>query len=170
MRITDFRFIFLLLGFLAGHPGFQSQRDEAADREQALRARFEQALMSNPSRGTAFERLYQLYADGPGVTAWSDRLQQLADSNAKQAWAPLLLGFVRESQGDDQGALESYAEAERREPGNYRAPAARARLLMHLRRYEEATHALARSVTLKPPRQELQDLYKSLGRVHSLRG
>ena len=36
------------------------------DEMRAVRARYERALNDNPSRGTAFERLFQSYADEEG--------------------------------------------------------------------------------------------------------
>lgn len=160
----------LTLAVAAYEPMQVARADDSSDRERAVRARYEQAILANPSRGTAFERLYQSYVDGEGVAAWRERLDRQAIDNPNQAGPPLVLGFIRERQGEDRSALGSYAEAERREPENFRAPAARGRLLTHLRRYDEAGAALARAVKLKPPRQELQDLYKSLGRIYSRQG
>jgi tetratricopeptide (TPR) repeat protein len=167
MRILRITIGVLTTGLLFSRPAW-GQR-ESLD-EQTLRSRLEQTLLRNPSRGSVFERLYQSYMDGEGIVAWRDRLERLTESDSKQAAVALVLGFVRERQGDDSSALQAYEEAERREPQNFRPLAARGRLLAHLARYDEAARTLARAVTLKPPRQELMDLFKSLGRIYARQG
>jgi tetratricopeptide (TPR) repeat protein len=158
------------LTFVAPVPFQRPESNEVSQQEQTVRARYEQALLANPSRGTAFERLYQSYLELEGTGAWRERLERLTTEDAERAAPWIVLGFVLERQGEESDALRAYTEAEQRDPENYRAPAARGRLLVHLRRYDEAGAALARAVQLNPPRQELQDLYKALGRIYARQG
>src|SRR5262249_9220384 len=102
-------------------------QDKVALQERELRERYERALVANPSRGTAFERLYQSYMDAEGVAAWVQRLREQATADATKATYPLIQGFIHERLGEEKAALAAYGEAVERESGNYLALAARGR-------------------------------------------
>ncbi len=152
-----------------------SANAQDADPAQAARNRdrYEQVLLKNPQPGTAFDRLYKSYADAGELDAW---LTHLADK-AKAAPTPkdagpyhLITGHLLQRRAQDAQALEAFDKAVNADPTNPRAFAARGLLLAKTGKNQPAAESLAKAISLNPPKQELQDLYKALGRAHAAAG
>ena len=135
-----------------------------------LRARYEKVLLANPRRGLAFDRLYQTFVDAEGVEAWAKVLQAQATAQPESVAPLLILGYVRERAGAYDAALQAYEQAQQRDPADWRAPAARGELLGHLRQSSEAAKWLRHALTLEPPDDQVQALYRTLGRVLAASG
>lgn len=144
--------------------------EEPTPQELALRERYEKALLANPTRGTAFERLYQSYVDVEGSEAWTARLKKLELDEPFNAAHPLVLGFLEERLGHESEALAAYGRAIERDAASARAHAARGYLHWHMRKFEPAAADLRKAIELNPQREELQDLLKTLGRVYTAAG
>lgn len=144
--------------------------EDPTPQELALRERYEKALLANPTRGTAFERLYQSYVDVEGSEAWTARLKKLESEEPTNAAHPLILGFLEERLGHEAEALAAFGRAIERDATSARAHAARGYLHWHMRKFEPAAADLRKAIELNPPREELQDLLKTLGRVFTAAG
>ena len=142
------------------------QPEKPGARERALADRYEKVLVRNPIRGTAFQRLYELWANGEGIPAWVKRLEARALKAPSQAAWLLLLGYVAEQEDDVETALAHYRGASERDPKDWRASLARARLLQSLKRYEDALVAYTTTKALGPPPDLLMDIQRRLARLH----
>lgn len=149
---------------------FLARADDPSPQELQLRERYEKALLANPSRGTAFERLYQSYADNEGPAVWAAQLAKQAGEQPNRAAYPLILGFLQERLAHEPEALAAYSQAIERDGSSARSFAARGYLHWHMRKFDAAAVDLRKAIDLNPPRDEAQDLLKTLGRVQAAAG
>ena len=91
-------------------------------------------------------------------------------TQADDSAAQLLLGLVLERRGRDDEAVAAYSAAEKLAPDDYYPCFARGTLLARKVRFEAAAAALSKAIRLKPPRIELLDMYKQLGRIRIRQG
>jgi tetratricopeptide (TPR) repeat protein len=148
----------------------QNTQDATPALSEKTRDRYEEILLKNPQPGTAFDRLYKSYADAGELDAWAARL---ADK-AKAAPTPqdaaryhLITGYLFQRRAADAQAIAAFDAAAKADPTNPRPFAARGILLSKTGKHLPAAESLAQAIALNPPKQELQDLYKALGRAYA---
>ena len=134
-------------------------------RFNSLAARYREVLQRRPRRGTAFDLWYGHYLDAGKLDELVSSLKQEIDGSPEDPTVHILLGLVAERRGIENEAAAAFARAEKLAPDNYYPPLLRASLLARQLKFDEAALAIARSIERNPPRAELLDLYKQLGRL-----
>jgi tetratricopeptide (TPR) repeat protein len=171
----------LLLGLIglgivsipASAPVFAQEADDPAIADQQFEtaaARYRKILEQRPQRGTAFDHWYRLYLDAGRLDELADSVRKQAEQQPENASAQLLLGLILERQGETSAALAAFETAETLAPDNYYPALVRGELLARQSNWDEAAAALSRAIERNPPRTELLDIYKQLGRVQLRHG
>ena len=127
-------------------------------------------LKNRPQRGTAFDQWYRHYLDAGRLDELASLVETEAKKNSDDFAAQMIAGLVYERRGQEGQAVQSYAQAEKLAPENYLPPYLRGTLLAQQSRFAEATASLARAIKLEPPRAELLETYKKLGRLYLRQG
>jgi tetratricopeptide (TPR) repeat protein len=140
------------------------QEDEAAERK--VMERFLTVLEKNPRRGTALDRVYGYHVENGSldglVKCYEDRTK--ADPKEGASW--LLLGLVEAQRGRDAQAVAAFREAERLRPDDALVPYYLGQVLVLVGQPDAAVEAFERSLTRKPLRVDLLEVFQALGRVH----
>lgn len=135
-----------------------------------LAERYWEILKNRPQRGTAFDQWYRHYLDAGRLDELASLVEAEAKTNSDDFAAQMIAGLVYERRGQEDQAVQLYARAEKLAPDNYLPPYLRGTLLAQQARFAEAIPALARAITLDPPRGELLEIYKKLGRLYLRQG
>ena len=154
-------------------PKAKSGESEASaeDRQfQTVADRYWKILQARPRRDTAFDLWYRHYIDAGKLDDLVQTVQQQATAKPENLAAQLLLGLVLERRGQDVEALAAYSAAEQLAADNYYPAFLRGAVLARQQRPDEAATAFAKAIGLNPPRSELLDLYKRLGRLYLQQG
>ena len=130
--------------------------------------RYKLMLKRKPREGSSFDRLYQFYLEGDGLTAMVSDYEAEANANPQDANIQLLLGHIYKRLGNDTDALAAYQRAVELAPNNYYAYFALGQLYVALRKHEEAIPQLSKAATLSDQTrsvtpEELTTIYKALG-------
>lgn len=133
--------------------------------------RYKVMLSRKPREGSTFDRLYQMYLEGPGLNAMVTDYQTEAKAKPNDANIQLILGHLYKRLGKDKEALATYQHAVKLNPSNYYTHFALGKLYVTLRQHEDAIQSLEKSATLSEQSQsvspeELTDIYKVLGNAH----
>ena len=133
--------------------------------------RYKLMLHRKPSEGSTFDRLYQFYLEGDGLTSMVSEYEKEAEANPKDANIQLILGHIYKRLGNDADALTSYQNAVELASNDYYTHFALGQLYVTLRRHEEAIDALSKAATLSDQTksvspEELTDIYKALGNAY----
>lgn len=139
-------------------------------RFETIAQRYWTILKRRPRRGTSFDLWYRHYLDAGKLDELLELVTKETEQNSKSAGAQVLLGLVRERRGDDELAVDCYAAAVKLAPKDYYPVSLLGTL--HARRFEfdESATALSEAVELDPPRDELLEMYKHLGRMQLRKG
>ncbi len=159
--------------FILALPAHAAAQDIEVTGEKILE-RYKLMLDRKPKDGNTFDRLYQLYLEGPGLE------RMVADYRAKIAAKPnspnpqLILGHILKRLGRDTEAIAAYTRAIELAPSDYYAHLALGQAYFALRRHEDSITALTQAVdytTASPAASldELITLYKTLGRAYFMR-
>ena len=143
-----------------------SQTTPDADRFDKVIARYHALLLRQPKKGTAFDLLYRQYLDAGRLEELVERYQKLAKDEADNAAAHLVLAMLYERRGREGDALGAYAKAAQLDQKAFHAAYYRGLLLAELHRDKEAITALRAALKLMPPRGELLEIHKRLGRLY----
>ena len=157
--------LFFLLSTLFLTPAIFSQ-DENNDTK--VIERYKVMLKRKPREGSSFDRLYQFYLEGDGLTAMVSDYEAEANASPKDANIQLLLGHSNKRLGNDTDALAAYQRAVELAPNDYYAYFALGQLYVALRKHEEAIPQLSKAATLSDQTrsvtpEELTTIYKTLG-------
>ncbi len=133
--------------------------------------RYKLMLHRKPREGSTFDRLYQFYLEGDGLTAMVSEYEKEAEASPKDANLKLILGHIYKRLGNDTDALTSYQSAVEHAPNDYYTHFALGQLYVTLREHEEAINALSKSTTLSEQTksvspEELTAIYKALGNAY----
>ena len=160
--------LFFLLSTLFLTPAILAQ-DENNDTK--VIERYKVMLKRKPREGSSFDRLYQFYLEGDGLTAMVSDYEAEAKANPKDANIQLLLGHIYKRLGNDTDALAAYQRAVELAPNDYYAYFALGQLYVALRKHEEAIPQLSKAATLSDQTmsvtpEELTTIYKALGNAY----
>ncbi len=117
-------------------------------------ARYEQMLTASPARGTAFDKVYQHFFEGPGLDALAARWQARAAGNGPGAETfPLLIGLLAERRAHPDDARAAYHQYNSAHPDDPRGWTALGELETSEGRFVPAADALAHALdpAAKPP-------------------
>lgn len=142
--------------------------DEARFKE--LAQRYRSILQNRPQRGTAFDQWYRHYLDAGRLEELAATVEEQAAKQPDDFAAQMIAGLVFERRGEDELAVEAYTRAERLAADNYYPAFLRGSLLAQQLQYAEAATALQKAIQLGPPRAELLEIFKKLGRLYLRQG
>jgi len=139
-----------------------------------LQTTYQKDRQNNPRDGESspFERIYQLYVDGPGVSQLASEYEAAVKENPGDANAHLVLAHVYKKLGREQQMLSAYRKAVRLSPEHYYFRLVLGRTYLSLRQYDNAIAQLEKAASLKPKERtpiyadDLLDIYKSLGKAY----
>ena len=118
MRFTGClsRGLFLIVLILMGAATVLAQPPGGDLGDQAVRARYEEALARSPFQEGAFARVYESYLASEGIEAWVKRLE--AEGQEAPAVSQVLLGRIRSRQFRTDEAIQHFEQARQLgEPG-----------------------------------------------------
>lgn len=133
--------------------------------------RYKLMLSRNPKEGSAFDRLYQFYLEGPGLDAMVADYKTEAQAKPEDSNFQLILGHLYKRLGKDTEALTAYQRAVELSQNNYYPHFALGKMYATLRQHENAIIELTKAVELTEQTQstspeELTKIYKVLGRSY----
>ena len=160
--------IYLLFSTLSLSPIVFAQ-DELND--QKIIERYKLMLSQKPRESNTFDRLYQLYLEGPGLDSMVADYQLQAEAKPNNANIQLILGHIYKRLGKDTEALSAYQRAVTLAPNDYYTYFALGQFYVTLRKNEEAIRELTKSISLSEQSQsvspeELTAAYKALGHAY----
>ena len=144
-------------------------QDEAVD--EKIVERYKQMLERKPKEGSTFDRLYQLYLEGPGLEQMVVDYQTEATAKPDDPNLQLILGHIYKRLGVNTEAIVAYRHAVDLAPDDYYPHFALGQMYATLRQHEQAIAALTKAADLAIASQfatpdELTATYKALGRAY----
>jgi len=136
------------------------------DTDQKVIGRYQKILKAKPREGSAFDRLYQLYLEGPGLERMLSDYEQAVISQPKEPSLHLILGHIYKRLGREQDAVKSYQQAATLDPRGVYPRLVLGQLLARLRDYEGAIKRLEDATNLEPSADDMVAIYKSLGHCY----
>ncbi len=159
----------LALGWTAFRPALA---DTAPAPLPPVVARYEQMLAASPAKGTAFDKVYQHFFEGPGLDALAARWQARAASGGPGAETfPLLVGLLAERRAHPDEARRGYQQYNATHPDDPRGWTALGELESAEGHFGPAAEALAHALApgAKPPvpASTRPTLYRELARAQT---
>ncbi len=153
----------LILTAVIGATALEAQG--AATDDARLRERYLKSALSNPRRGTAVERLYQLAAQTEGIDTLIERIGAMppGESDARR-WT--LVGLIEEMRGKDEAALAALKRAADADEKAHYPRFVRGSILLHRNQYAPAVESLLAALELNPPLDDAIEIQKALGRAY----
>ncbi len=135
-------------------------------------ARYEQMLAASPTKGTAFDKVYQHFFEGPGLDVLAARWQSRAAGGGPGADTfSLLIGLLAERRAHPDDARAAYRQYTAAHPNDPRGWTALGELETSEGRFVPAADALAHALdpTAKPPVpvSTRPTLYRELARAQA---
>ena len=136
--------------------------------EDKVIERYKVMLKHKPREGSSFDRLYQFYLEGDGLTAMVSDYEAEAKADPDDANIQLLLGHIYKRLGNDTNALAAYQRAVELAPNDYYTYFALGQFNVALRKHEDAIPQLSKAASLSDQTksvspEELTTIYKTLG-------
>ncbi len=133
--------------------------------------RYRMMLNRKPREGSTFDRLYQFYLEGDGLTTMVSEYEKEAQAKPQDANIQLILGHIYKRLGNDTDALSSYQRAVELAPNDYYTHFALGQLYVTLRKHEEAINELSKSAELSDQTksvspEDITAIYKTLGNAY----
>jgi tetratricopeptide (TPR) repeat protein len=128
-----------------------------------LARRYRTILQTRPQKGTAFDQWYRHYLDAGRLDELSSSVESDLAQRPEDYASQLIAGMVFERRGEKERAIDAYQRAEEIAPENYYAPFLRGSLLAQFQDAETVA-ALGTALDRRPPRADLLEIYKKLGR------
>ncbi|MEO2019859.1 MAG: tetratricopeptide repeat protein, partial [Fuerstiella sp.] len=120
-------------------------------------------LLQRPREGTAFDRVYGFHVDRGTLQEFVDSLGLRSRADGTAA---ILLGMVEMRRGRDATARTAFEQAERLRSADPIPSWYLGNALLALGETKLAAEALERSLTRRPARAELAEIYQLLGRIY----
>ncbi|PTY03365.1 hypothetical protein DB346_05650 [Verrucomicrobia bacterium LW23] len=131
--------------------------------------RYEQILLKAPGKGTAFDKVYQHYLQGPGLQALADRWGKAATAAAgdpaKEFGYRFAMGLLAERRAKPAEAREAYEKASKLQPAGDKIWAALGDLAASDGRLPDAVKAYQFALDANPPMAAKLDLYRQMARA-----
>ena len=144
----------------------QQSETEEERRERIAAERFLQVLQRRPRTGTALDRLYGYHVQNGSIDELENQLRQSAEADAENGAAWMLLGLVQLRRGDELDAISSLQRATEALPDDAMAPFYLGRAHALLGTADRAAEAMEEALRRSPPRTELLEIGKTLGRLY----
>ena len=128
-------------------------------------ARYEQMLVRSPSKGTAFEKVYQHFFEGEGVEKLAARWESMAQAGGASAanyW--LLRGLLADRQGRNDEAVGFFGKAAQLRPGDFHAWMALGDLQVGAGKFGPAIDAFQKALGAGAPSDARPKIYRQLAR------
>ncbi len=139
---------------------------ESDAKEKAVADRFQKVLDTTPRRGTALDRLYGYHVERGSLEKLLQGYDERIKADPKDGKAWLIKGLIESQRGKDALAVAAYRKAEELLPENAIASYYLGQSLVLVGQPEAAAQAFERSITRKPNRNDLLDVFQALGRVY----
>jgi len=137
---------------------------------EELANRYHLVLSRRPTKGTAFDRMYELYLDAGKLDELTTRYETAVADNPEELASRILLALVDERRGRLDEALQSWSRARELAGNDYYPDYESAILLARQHRYDEAIATFEQALSKNPQRPQLVDIYKRLGRLQAAQG
>jgi tetratricopeptide (TPR) repeat protein len=135
-------------------------------REERAMQRFLAILEKNPRRGTALDRVYAFHVERGSLDAFIKSFQDRTAKNPGDGTAWMILGLLEFQRGQDAAAVAALKQAEITRSDDPLAPYYLGQALVLVGQPEAAAAAFERALQRKPARNDLLDIFQSLGRVY----
>jgi len=135
-------------------------------REQRAMERFLSILEKNPRRGTALDRVYGFHVERGSLDAFIKSFQDRTTKNPNDGAAWMILGLLEFQRGQDAAAVAALKQAETTRLGDPLPPYYLGQALVLVGQPEAAAAAFERALQRKPARNDLLEIFQSLGRVY----
>lgn len=128
--------------------------------------RYEQLLLRNPQKGTAFDRVYQHFFEKEGIEKLAQRWSAKAEGEGNEAAIyNILLGMLAERQGKTKEARTFYTKATTLQPENVQAWLALGSMEAGDGKQQAAIAAFQKALLLTKAPNERLALYRQLARA-----
>jgi tetratricopeptide (TPR) repeat protein len=145
----------------------QSQADPAAQQFDAVAERYHTILLRQPRRGATLDMLVRHYLDAGRLDELVARYEKHTREKPDDAAGHVALGLVLERRGRDATAIKAFERAGELAPKDFYPPYCRGLVLAEQRADEPAIAAFREALERKPPRVELMEIHKKLGRLYA---
>jgi tetratricopeptide (TPR) repeat protein len=142
----------------------------AQESDQKIMERYRGLLRAKPREGSAFDRLYRLYLEGPGLDQMVADYEAAVEAHPEDPSLHLILGHIYRRLGREKEAIERYRHAADLRPQDPYPHMVLGQLMAHLRRYDEAIERLEMAASLSPSADDMTAIYKTLGRCYMRKG
>lgn len=136
------------------------------ERERQVVERFVALLEKSPRRGTSLDRVYGYHVERGTLDALLATYRDRTAKDPKDGAAWMILGLLEAQRGRDAAAVAAYRLAETARPTDPMAPYYLGQTLVLVGQPDDAIAAFERAIALRPPRNELLEVFQALGRVH----
>ncbi|MEX1042272.1 MAG: DUF1583 domain-containing protein [Pirellulaceae bacterium] len=139
---------------------------EDEQRQIDLAERFLTILAQNPRRGTALDRVYGHHIEFGTLETFIETLEASVKKEPENGQQWMLLGLFQSQRGNDNGAAEAFAKAEKLRAEDPIASYYLGQSLLRIGEPREAVEAMQRAIDRNPNRTDTLEIFQQLGRIH----
>lgn len=147
-----------------------ASEDGEARKFELQARRYHQLLMRRPRRGTGFDLVFRLYLDAGRLDELVKYYEEEIVQSPKNPAPRIITGLLHERRGRFDDALKAFDSASQLIPNDFYVHYYKATILQRLHRHKEAIAAFDEAIKHQPPKAELLDVLKRLGRLHTRNG
>ena len=140
--------------------------DAEEAKDKAVAERFRKVLEGNPRRGTALDKLYGYHVERGTLDKLVAEYAARSAADPKDGTAWMIVGLIQAQRGQDGAAVAALTKAEETLTASALPSFYLGQVLVLVGRPEDAASAFERAILRKPNRNDLLDIYGSLGRVY----
>ena len=140
--------------------------DAEEAKDKAVAERFRKVLEGNPRRGTALDKLYGYHVERGTLDKLVAEYAARTAKNPADGTSWMIAGLIEAQRGQDGAAVAALTKAEETLTTSALPSYYLGQVLVLVGRPEDAAAAFERAITRKPNRNDLLDIYGSLGRVY----
>lgn len=166
--VCAFAFTSLLQPQIAAFAQESSAAEETPEdaRARKIMERFLKILKGQPRFGTSLDRVYGYHVERGTLEAFVKSLRDAVEKDPEDGTSWMLLGLMELQRGHDAQAVQTLKIAEKTRSDDPLASYYLGRALVLTGDPTEASQAFERAIERKPQRNDLLQIFQTLGRVH----
>jgi tetratricopeptide (TPR) repeat protein len=137
-----------------------------AAREVRAMERFLSLLEKNPRRGTALDKVYGYHVERGSLDSFIKAYRDRVANKPTDGTAWMILGLLENQRGQDAAAVKALQQAETTRPDDPLPLYYLGQALVLVGQPEQAAAAFERALERKPTRNDLLEIFQTLGRVY----
>ncbi len=158
--------MFMLSSVIHAEEETDSAFSKEDQRQKKIYSRYLSIVEKNPRRGTAFDRVYGYHVEQGTLADFTKSLNEKTKKQPGDGKTWTIIGLVESQRGNDAQAINAFRLAEKVLKDDPIISYYLSQSLVLVGQTDKAIQALERAIEKKPARNDLLNIFKSLGKLH----